>query len=140
MVDYQDNSNKETALNHFNKALELGYENTDVFFNIRETYNKFFNTNPNEALFYYNKAIDLAPDKAEYYLARGDCYDLLKQGENAMADFSKGIELTPVNWIFYSRRGELFIQLKQWDKAKDDYKEFISQSVCIFVIWHIIFK
>lgn len=124
MVDYQDNNNKEKALNHFNKALELGYEKPNIFFNIGETYNQFFNTSPNEALSYYNKAIDLAPDKAEYYLARGDCYDLLEQRENAMADFSKGIELAPGNWLFYNRRGELFIQLKEWDKAIDDYKEF----------------
>lgn len=124
MVDYQDNKNKEKALNCFNKALELGYEKPDIFFNIGETYNQFFNTSPNEALSYYNKAIDLAPNKAEYYLARGDCYDLLEQRENAMADFSKGIELAPGNWMFYNRRGELFIQLKEWDNAIDDYKEF----------------
>ena len=88
-----DNQNVEKAVTCFNKALELGYENSEIFFNIAETYSQLFNRGAVDALLYYNKAIDLVPNKAEYYLARGDCYELLKQSENAMADFSKGVEL-----------------------------------------------
>ncbi|KNY25877.1 tetratricopeptide repeat protein [Pseudobacteroides cellulosolvens] len=124
MENFQDNRNKEKSLNHFNKALELGYKNHDIFYNIGEIYCDFPYTRRDEALYYYNKAIDLAPNETKYYLARGECYDLLKQSENAMADFSKGIELAPEDWVFYNRRAELFIQLKEWDKAIDDYKQF----------------
>ncbi|HEX9059660.1 MAG TPA: tetratricopeptide repeat protein [Clostridia bacterium] len=110
MVNYQDNKNIEKALRHFTKALELGCENPDIFFNIGETYSQFPNIRLNDALPYYNKAIELAPNKAEYYLARGDCYDLLKKSENAIEDFSKGMELAPGDCRFYNRRGELNIQ------------------------------
>ncbi len=124
MANFQENKNTEKALNHFNKAIKLGYKNPDVFYYMGNIYNGFPYTKRNEALYYYNKAIDLAPNKAEYYLARGDCFDLLKQRENAMEDFSKGIELVPEDWQFYNRRGELYIQLKEWDKAIRDYNQF----------------
>ncbi|KNY25915.1 tetratricopeptide repeat protein [Pseudobacteroides cellulosolvens] len=96
LVNYQDNKNTEKALNHFNIALELGYKTPDIFFNIGETFSQPPYINLNDALTYYNKAIDLASNKAEYYVARGDCYDLLKQDENAMVDFSKGIEFDDI--------------------------------------------
>jgi Flp pilus assembly protein TadD, contains TPR repeats len=122
--DYQDEKNVEKAIYEFNTALKLGCVGSEIYFNIGEIYSQFPNVKPKEALCYYNKAIELEPCKAEYYLARGDCYDLLKENESALIDFSKGVEINPEDWRFYNRRGELYIQLKKWDKAANDYRLF----------------
>lgn len=122
--NYDENDYLEKARYHFEEALRLGYNTSDIYFEIAENYCNFPNVKPETALNYYSKAIEIAPDISEYYLARGECYSLLKRLDFALADFNRGIELNTNDWRLYNRRGELFLELHEWDKATTDYIQF----------------
>lgn len=122
--NFNENKYLEKARYHFNEALKFGYSNYDIYYEIAETYNHFPDNELKIAIKYYNKAIKLSLNISDYYLARGDCYCILKMQECALSDFNKGIELNSNDWRLYNRRGELFLELHKWHEATEDYVQF----------------
>ncbi len=122
--DESQKGNKETAIEYYNKAIELNPEYTKAYYNRGVVYNNI--TEYKKAISDYNKAIELNPEDATAYNNRGIAYDDIKDYEKAINDYTKAIELNPENATAYNNRGITYRHIKDYKKAISDYTKAIE--------------
>ena len=113
------------AVNDFTKVIELSPATHEAYYNRGAARSNIFakeNTLErtktfiagdcpliNEAISDFTKAIDIAPDKFQYYMARGSDYIFIRQSKNAVTDLTRAIELNPNQADIYFNRGLAYI-------------------------------
>jgi adenylate cyclase len=129
----------------FNRALEVDPEFGRAWAGLSYTYGfeyMYFNAedvNREEALRASLKALELAPDLAESHVSAGIAHCMLKDYEQAEAEFDKAVELDPESydaWYFFGRNkvheGDVERALKLFDRASqvrpEDCQSVLLQS------------
>jgi len=88
---YQDNKRIPQAIDAYNKLLTIDKKNKNALYNlgvIQYAYLKDLD----KAKGYFTQAIDADPEYAEAYLARGICFEDLKDYANAEADYKMAVQ------------------------------------------------
>jgi len=117
--------NLEQAVSDFTKVIELDPKTHEAYYNRGAAKASIFaKENPlartktfvvgdcpllSEAIGDFTRAIDIAPDKFQYYLARGSAYIFIRQTKNAVTDLTRAIELNPGQADIYFNRGLAYI-------------------------------
>jgi adenylate cyclase len=129
----------------FNRALEVDPEFGRAWAGLSYTYGfeyMYFNAedvNREEALRASLKALELAPDLAESHVSAGIAHCMLKDYEQAEAEFDKAVELDPESfdaWYFFARNkvheGDVERALKLFGRASqvrpEDCQSVLLQS------------
>lgn len=90
----QDLDRIEDAELLYDKLLNINPNNEQVLYNLGAiTLDK--KKDAVKAIDYFSKAITIAPNYTEAYFARGVCYELLKDVNNATADYKMCLQITP---------------------------------------------
>ena len=90
-VDYYNQKQYESAIQDYNKTIELNPNYTLAYNNRGVAYLSLRNFN--QAIADATKAIQLNPNYAKSYQLRGLCYQALGETAKAQADFAKAKEL-----------------------------------------------
>jgi len=117
--------NFEQAVSDFTKVIGIAPQTHEAYYNRGAARSKMFaKENPlertktffagncfliNEAISDFTKAISIAPDKFEYYMARGSAYIFVRQSKNAVTDLTRAIALNPNQADIYFNRGLAYI-------------------------------
>ena len=81
----------DSAIKYYKKALAMGFEKSQVYFNMGISYGELGEYPL--AMAYLDKAIHLNPDNGTYYYGRGRVYLLSGDKDMAMADFEHAVEI-----------------------------------------------
>lgn len=79
----------ECAWYYFNKISEMDPTNAKAAFNLADIL-KYEKREYAAAIKYYDIAIQFDKENADYYLERGECFESLRQFDQAFADYEKG--------------------------------------------------
>lgn len=91
---YQDSKKYKEAVEAYQKLLQMDPKNKNALYNLGAI--EFVGTkNKEKAQEYFTRAIDADPQYAEAYLARGVCYEALKDYDNAIADYKMAVQYKP---------------------------------------------
>ena len=82
----------------------------------------------NKAIADFTKVIELAPERAEVYFSRGQCYAGNGDYIRAITDFTKAIELGREEWSVYFNRASAYKELGNKEKALIDYRKALALS------------
>lgn len=77
----------------YKEILLKNKDNTDVLYNLGAI-SLYKTKKPNEAIDYFSKAIAVNPEYTEAYFARGAGFELMKDVENARADYEMCLKIT----------------------------------------------
>jgi tetratricopeptide (TPR) repeat protein len=110
---YQDSKRIPQAMDAYNKLLTIDKKNKNTLYNlgaINYTYLKDLDKAKN----YFTQAIDTDPEYAEAYLARGICFEEMKNLTEAEADYKMAVQAKPnydaaitrLNKILDKRKGK----------------------------------
>ena len=88
---YQDTKRIPQAVDAYNKLLSLDKKNKHALYNLGAI-NYTFLKNLEKAKDYFTQAIDTDADYAEAYLARGICFEDLKELTDAEADYKMAVQ------------------------------------------------
>ena len=91
---YQDNKRIPQAIDAYNKLLTIDKKNKNALFNLGAIHYLYLK-DLEKAKGYFTQAIDADPEYAEAYLARGICFEELKDAANAEADYKMAIQTKP---------------------------------------------
>jgi tetratricopeptide (TPR) repeat protein len=108
-----------TAIEYFEKAIELDPSNTVYYYNCAISYRD--NENFESALAYANKTIALEDTDISHYLLRGGIYSRKKDYNLAIKDYSYAIQLDPTKKEFYLNLGAMYEKTKQYTEALEAY-------------------
>ncbi|KAH0620523.1 hypothetical protein JD844_021065 [Phrynosoma platyrhinos] len=75
---------------------------------------------------YYSKALTLDPTNESAFLNRAITNTLLKNFEEAKADFEKAICLSPFSAAIYFNKANLYNTLQQYEQAEEDISKALS--------------
>jgi tetratricopeptide (TPR) repeat protein len=114
----------ELALEHFNRAIELGER--QYYFPRGNT--RFFLQDYDGALEDVNQAIAFDSRNGGAYYVRGRIYAAQGNYALAVADFSTAINLARNSLMIYIERANAFAALDEFDLAFEDYNTAISLS------------
>ena len=113
----------ESAIEDYEKTIELNPENVAAYFNRGILY--FEQGKYELAIKDYEKAIQLNPD-FKTYNNRGVSYSTLGKYNLAIQDYTKSIELNPEDVFAYGNRGKIYDELEKNDLAIQDYTKAIE--------------
>lgn len=91
---FQDINKTEEAIAIYNEIIKIDPLYKNAFYNIGAI-ELDLKKDINKALEYFTKAINADPKYAEAYYARGVCYQILKDKNNAYSDFNMCLQLKP---------------------------------------------
>lgn len=91
---YQDNKRIPQAIDAYNKLLSVDKKNKNALYNLGAIQFMYLN-DLEKAKSYFTQAIDADPEYAEAYLARGICFETLKDITNAEADYKMAVQAKP---------------------------------------------
>lgn len=90
----QDMDKTDESIALYNEILAKNKNNTDVLYNLGAiSLDK--KKNPNQAIDYFSKAIAVDPKYTDAYFARGASFEVLKDFNNARADYKMCLQITP---------------------------------------------
>ena len=89
--------------------------------------------NNNKAIADFTKVIELAPERAEVYFKRGQCYAGNEDYIRAITDFTKAIELGREDWSVYFNRACAYKELGDKNKALADYRKTLALTEDDFI-------
>ena len=112
------------ALSDFDKSIELGLEDWNVFYyrgivNLQLNYNDL-------ALLDFSKVIEMNDTISNAYFSRGLIRARLEAFDKALLDFSAAIRLNSKIAVYYANRGYAKAQLHDYKGAVADYSSAIS--------------
>ena len=111
-----------SAMNDYQAAIKLDHTYVLAHFNIGtiEFHQRLFT----HALASYSKALShCVRDDDSILVNRAITYSILRDMENALADFRRAISANPYSAHAYFNRGNLNKSLGEYEKAEDDYKK-----------------
>ena len=91
---YQDTKRIPQAVDAYNKLLSIDKKDKHALYNLGAIYFTFLK-DVDKAKGYFTRAIDADADYAEAYLARGICFEELKNKADAEADYKMAVQLKP---------------------------------------------
>lgn len=105
----QEQTENQTAMQYYSKALEYNYRYAEVYNNRGFLYGKI--KNYNLALVDLNNAINFDKNKPGYYYNRGYILVEMDKYQDALKDFTMAIQLNPNYSLAYMSRGICHYQL-----------------------------
>jgi tetratricopeptide (TPR) repeat protein len=114
---YDANGDKNSALQDYNRALELAPDNAGIYYNRGALF--VTQENYDAALKDYNAALRLNPGYVAALSNRGRLFAFKHDHSAALADFSEAIRLDP-SALLYQDRGSVYVQQQQFQHALDD--------------------
>jgi predicted O-linked N-acetylglucosamine transferase (SPINDLY family) len=120
---YRQQNNAQTALMHFDKALQVNQTNA-VVFNNRGNALRDLNR-LDEALKSFDEAIRLQPGYAEAHNNRGLTLQDLNRLDEALKSYGDALRLKPVYAEAYCNRGNALRDLNRLDEALKNYGEAV---------------
>jgi tetratricopeptide (TPR) repeat protein len=123
-VTYQNMGQWNKTIPYFKKMRELQPENTQLIYNLANSYQNSNQIEP--ALSLLNELIDKNPNTGNYYISRAGL--LMAKGEKpaAKADYDKAVSVDPNNFRGYQERGLFLISASAFDLGKSDFEKAIS--------------
>ncbi len=91
---YQDAKKYKPAIDAYTKLLQMDPSNKNALYNLGAI-EFVFGKDKEKAKKYFSDAITSDPQYAEAYLARGICYEDLKDFDNAIADYKMAVQYKP---------------------------------------------
>lgn len=110
---------------YWDKADYYWYQNENQLY--EECLTSFIDSN-NKAIADFTKAVELAPECAEFYFSRGQCYAGNGDYARAITDFTKAIELGREDWAVYFNRACAYREVGDRNKALADYRKALTLS------------
>ncbi len=107
---YQDNRRIPQAIDAYNKLLSLDKKDKYALYNLGAIQFTYLN-DIEKAKGYFTQAIDIDPEYAEAYLARGICFESLKDKTNAPSNFTEVKVKKPIIKWQYKLNQTLNLQL-----------------------------
>lgn len=125
------------ALASIDKAIELGLESPEAFFQRAVTLDLL--EKHQEALEDYDTVVKLAPKMQQAYLRRGLVYLKLQKYDQALPDLTKAIELAPKDPQAYFHRGMLATHLGNYQAAVSDLENAaaLGSSEAGYMLKHV---
>ena len=118
---YRQQNNAQTALMHFDKALQVNQTNAAVFYNRGNALKDLKRFE--EALKSFDEAIRLQPDHVYAYNNRGLILQDLKRLDEALKSYDEALRLKSDYAEAYCNRGNVLKDLKRLDEALKSYDE-----------------
>lgn len=81
---------------------------------------------PHTVIEHLNRAIWLDPDKADYYMSRGNAFLELERFLKALDDFDKALDLDHKDPQAYANRGLVYARMGQFERAFEEYDMAIA--------------
>lgn len=78
------------------------------------------------AVLLFGQVLELAPDHLNAYLHRGFCHSILRQYEQAVADFTAVVDRKPDHAWAFTSRGSAYAKLNQHQQAIADFDRVIA--------------
>lgn len=91
---YQDTKKFKQAVDTYQKLLQMDPNHKHALYNLGAI-EYVAGKDREKAMSYFTKAINIDPQYAEAYLARGICYEDLKDSDNAIADYKMAVQYKP---------------------------------------------
>jgi tetratricopeptide (TPR) repeat protein len=92
-----------------------------------------------QALLSITEATELRPERADFWLMRGEVLRLLGHYEAAISDLDHGIELKPEDAEAIGTRGQVYEALGQLDRALDDFaRAFALNSALDWIFYRLV--
>ena len=114
----------DTALNDFNKAIELKPDYAKAYNNRGTLY---INQNKHdEALKDFDKAIEFMPAAEAFHLGRGNALKNKNRIDEALMEYDKAISLKPDFVEAFYSRGNLFMSQGKYSQAIEEYTKAIA--------------
>ena len=76
-----------------------------------------------EALLSYNKALEIERGNVDYFIARADLFQTMKNDESAVHDYGMALDLNPKNAPVWLSRGKSKVALGKIPEACSDFKQ-----------------
>jgi len=113
-----------TAIDYFNKVLNLNPNNTEVLFmkGMAHNYLKQYEL----AIADFDKSLALSPSQPEVYYNRANTYVNLQKIDNALADYANAIHFNPTIPEVYFNRGNIYYNRGQFKEALQDYSKSVE--------------
>ena len=114
---------QETAIQYYDKAIELNTYHRDSYLNRGYAYlnlGKWERAIPD-----LNKSIEIQPSSLAYNNL-GICYHKLSRFDEAIKSFDKALELNPNYADVYNNRGNVYYDLSQFERAIQDFNKTLS--------------
>jgi tetratricopeptide (TPR) repeat protein len=124
-VSLIDQEDYQGAIDAFEKALDLGWESSELYTKLG--FALTLDRQTNEAIIAYTKAIELDPNVVENWVERGWRYFESGNNETALQDFEKAIELDPENPSPYEGMASAYRGLGNPDTALQILTEAIER-------------
>ena len=112
--DYHDQEGLKKAIKDFEKSIEKGYKERDVFDKLSSSY-QLLNDDLTSAERVYSLGLKFYPTDIEFYFRRGDCRKELRKHKESFEDFNQAIMLDTarkfeyINSAFYQRGAMRYI-------------------------------
>lgn len=90
----QDLKKDPESIAQYEKILSFNKNHTQSLYNIGAIYLER-KKDPSKAIEYFTKAITIDPKYTEAYFARGVCFELMGDVQNAKADYNMSLQITP---------------------------------------------
>jgi len=91
---YQDTKKYAQAIDAYNKLLQMDSQQKNALYNMGAI-EYVAGKDKEKAKTYFSRALEIDPQYAEAYLARGICYEDLKDIDNAIADYKMAVQYKP---------------------------------------------
>ena len=125
-IVYSVGGELEAAVKEFEKARELGFENTDLYENLAIYYNG--KKQYGKTIELLTRAIEISPKSKGLYKFRGSIYRMLGDLDKAEADYTRQIEVSPRKFSSgaYSNRATFYASLGRYEEALKDLRQSIA--------------
>ncbi|MCQ2286884.1 MAG: tetratricopeptide repeat protein [Bacteroidales bacterium] len=112
--------NYRSAVENYNKAIELNPGEAGPYFNLGNAYYKM--EQYDEAIAAYNKSLDIRPDNADVLYNLGNAYLDKRDMGNAISTYEKVVKLVPTNADAYYNLSAAYFEFGDKDNAVEAMK------------------